>query len=258
MKGLPRPQVVAESPLTISPMASPSQPRLDVNGYRSLTDIVCEFILTALKEGRLRPGDRIDQGEICEALGVSRTPVREALLQLEPLGLVSFMPRKRIIVNGLTQEDVKDLFETIAPLEAAAARLATPHLTEEDFSRFEKSLATMEGLIARRDLEALNKELEAFHGIHLARCPNRLMVSTIRLLKRRLYDPPHRLAFVAEWEGRMFAEHTRLVELFRARDVEGVVQFMQLHWAWEHNQQYALRSYFSPLAPAEAKKDKAR
>lgn len=257
-----RPEFVSDSPATISPMASPSQPGLGANGYRSLKDIVCDFILTALKEGRIRPGDRIHQGDICEALGVSRTPVREALLQLEPLGLVSFMPRKRIIVNGLTQDDVRELFETIAPLEAAAARLATPHLTDEDFSKFDKSLATMEGLIAQRDLQALNKELEAFHGIHLARCPNRLMVSTIRLLKRRFYDPPHRLAFVAEWEGRMFAEHKRLVELLRTRDVEGVVQFMQVHWGWEHNQQYALRSYFSPLAPAGApdasKKDKRR
>lgn len=252
MKPLSRADLASESPQGTTQTASTAVPGHDASSYRSLKDIVCDYILSALKEGRLRPGDRIDQGEICDALAVSRTPVREALLQLEPLGLVSFMPRKRIIVNGLTRDDVRDLFETIAPLEAAAARLAVPHLTDEEFFRFDQSLAAMERLIASRDLQALNKELEAFHGIHLARCPNRLMVSTIRLLKRRFYDPPHRLAFVAEWEGRMFSEHKRLVELFRARDVEGVVQFMQLHWGWEHNQEYALRSYFSPLAPASA------
>jgi DNA-binding GntR family transcriptional regulator len=244
-------------------MVSNPQRKAAGNGYRSLKEIVYDYILTALKDGRLRPGDRILQSEICDALEVSRTPVREALLQLEPLGLVSFMPRKRIVVNGLTEDDVKDLFETIAPLEATAARLATPHLTEEDFAGFEKSLATMQGLIARRQLQALNHEMEAFHGIHLARCPNKLMVSTIRLLKRRFYDPPHRLAFVPEWERQMFAEHERLVELFRNRDVEGVVQFMHVHWSWEHNQQYALKSYFSPIAPAgeaepAARKEKAR
>lgn len=231
-------------------MASTPQADSTGSGYRSLKAIVYEFILTALKDGRLRPGDRILQRDICDALGVSRTPVREALLQLEPLGLVSFMPRKRIVVNGLAEEDVRDLFETIAPLEATAARLATPHLTEEDFARFQKSLATMQVLIAKRDLQALNREMEVFHGIHLARCPNKLMVSTIRLLKRRFYDPPHRLAFVPEWEGQMFAEHQRLVELFRNRDVERIVEFMQVHWAWEHNQRYALKSYFSPIAPA--------
>jgi DNA-binding GntR family transcriptional regulator len=237
---------------------SASSQKPSTNGYRSLKEIVYDYILTALKDGRLRPGDRILQSEICDALGVSRTPVREALLQLEPLGLVSFMPRKRIVVNGLTEDDVKDLFETIAPLEATAARLATPHLTEKDFARFQKSLATMERLIAGRQLQALNREMEAFHGIHLARCPNKLMVSTIRLLKRRFYDPPHRLAFVPEWEKQMFAEHRRLVELFRNGDVEGVVQFMRIHWSWEHNQQYALRSYFSPIVPAEKAEQPAR
>jgi DNA-binding GntR family transcriptional regulator len=214
------------------------------SGYKSLKEIVHEFILAALREGRLRPGDRIRQKEICDALGVSRTPVREALLQLEPLGLVSFFPRQEILVNDLTQQDVKELFETIGPLETAAAQLATPYITTRDIERFEESVVTMKELLAAPNFQALKSEMEAFHEIHLARCPNGLMVSTIRLLKRRFYDVPHRMAFVPEWESRQLDEHRRLAQLFRDKDAEGVGEFMQVHWGWEHNKEGALCSYF--------------
>lgn len=224
-------------------------------GYKSLKEIVYDFLVAALREGRLQPGQRIDAKEICENLGVSRTPVREALLQLEPLGLVSFLPRQGIVVNAITEKDVEDLFETIGPLEAAAASLAAPHLVETDFAKLEKSLATMKRLVQARDLPNLNREMEAFHDIHLSRCPNRLMVSTIRLLKRRFYDVPHRLAFVPEWESQLLTEHRRLADLFRQGDAEGAARFMQLHWAWEHNKEYALRSYFPKKEEIEAAAD---
>ena len=213
-------------------------------GYRSLKEIVHDFILAALREGRLKPGDRILEKEICESLGVSRTPVREALLQLEPVGLVSFLPRQGIVVNDLTEEDVRELFETIAPLEAEAARLAITHLTATDFAKLDRSLASMEKMIRARDLLRLNREMESFHDIPLSRCPNRLLVSTIRLLKRRFYDAPRRIAFVPEWEGRLLEEHRELAELLRRRDAEGAAAFMHHHWSWEHNRPYALRSYF--------------
>jgi DNA-binding GntR family transcriptional regulator len=220
-------------------------------GYKSLKEIVYEFLVAALREGRLQPGSRIDAKEVCQSLGVSRTPVREALLQLEALGLVSFLPRQGIVVNELTERDVKELFETIGPLEAAAARLATPHLVEADFVAFERSLEVMERLVRDGDLPSLNREMEAFHQIHLARCPNQLIVSTIRLLKRRFYDVPHGLAFVREWESQLLTEHQRLVDLFRRNDAEGAAAFMQLHWAWEHNRDFAMRSYFPKSEGAE-------
>lgn len=213
-------------------------------GYKSLKEIVHDFLVQALRSGRLQPGDRIREKEICERLGVSRTPVREALLQLEPLGLVSIIPRQGIVVNALTERDVEDLFETIGALEAAAARLAVTQLVETDVAKLEKSLVAMQHLVKTRNLRALNREMENFHGIHLARCPNRLMVATIRLLKRRFYDVPHNIAFVPEWETQLLAEHRRLIDLFRQRDADGVAEFMELHWAWEHNKEYALRSYF--------------
>ena len=226
--------------------------RRDPAGYRSLKQIVHDHMLAAMRDGRLKPGHRIRQEEICDSLGVSRTPVREALLQLETVGLVSFISRQGIVVNDLTEEDMKNLFETIAPLEAAAARLATPHLTDEDFAAFARSLARMQDLSQVRDLRSLNGEMEAFHEIHLIHCPNRLMVSTIRLLKRRFYDVPHRIAFVPEWEGQLLDEHRRLCELFRRRDADGAEAFMQLHWSWEHNKNLALRSYFPPKPEEDA------
>lgn len=221
-------------------------------GYKSLKEIVHDFVVQALRSGRLQPGDRIREKEICERLGVSRTPVREALLQLEPLGLVSFLPRQGIVVNALTERDVEDLFETIGALEAAAARLAVAELAETDVAKLEKSLVTMQRLVKNRDLRNLNREMEAFHEIHLTRCPNRLMVATIRLLKRRFYDVPHHIAFVPEWETQLLAEHRRLIDLFRLRDADGAADFMRLHWAWEHNKEYALRSYFPKTHGAES------
>jgi len=211
--------------------------------HKSLKDVVYDYILGELDAGRLRPGDRVHEREICAKLQTSRTPVREALLQLEPLGLVLILPRKGIVVRQLTLEDLRELFETLGALEAEAARRATSRLQEKDFAALERSVRTMEQLVDSRQSRAFDRENEAFHEIYLTRCNNRVMLETIRLLKRRFYDVPHPVYRLEAWEKQVLEEHREIVELLRRRDSEGVAALLQYrHWSWEHNEVYLFQS----------------
>jgi DNA-binding GntR family transcriptional regulator len=227
-----------------------------INGallYKSLKDVVLEYILREIDEGRLRPGDRIDKNEISAKLQVSGTPVREALLQLEPCGLVSFFPRRGIVVNDLSPTDTRELFQAIAPLEATAARMATPLLDAKAFDAMERSIEKMIQLtnteLPRLDQKprALNRENQAFHEVYLSRCGNRILAETVRTLKRRFYVVPHPMAYLEAYEQQVIDEHRELVELFRKRDAHGAARLLEdRHWNWTHNRQYALETYFPP------------
>lgn len=221
------------------------------NLYKSLKDVVRDYIINEIDEGRLCPGHRIHEKEISEELQVSRTPVREALLQLEPTGLVSFYPRQGIVLNDLTPDDTRDLFQTIGPLEAAAARLAIPLLDAKAFDAMERSikkmdsLMTAESVIRDRKPRELNRENQAFHEIYITRCGNKLLIETVRDLKRRFYVVPHPMVYLDEYERRVMDEHRELLELFRKLDADGAADLLQnRHWNWEHNRQYALDTYF--------------
>jgi DNA-binding GntR family transcriptional regulator len=243
-------QVVAYTP------AMRMQPR----SRKSLKDRVYDYILAELDAGRLRPGQRIHEKRICARLHVSRTPVREALLQLEPLRIVAIFPRRGIVVNDLAPEDIRELYETIGPLEAKAGRLATRKLTGRDFERLARSLKKMEALIESGKLRELNRENEAFHRVFVSGCGNQILAQTIHTLKRRFYDVPHPLAYLESWERTLLDEHRHLLHLFESVAADEVGQFLEdVHWNWERHRVYAMESYFPrSIADSEVQTWKSR
>ena len=100
-------------------------PLAALDDQQQLTDRVCAALREAITSGRLAPEERIKQERIAAELGVSRTPVREALHLLEREGLVRLVPRRGAIVQGFTAADVRELYELRELLEPAAAELAT-------------------------------------------------------------------------------------------------------------------------------------
>jgi DNA-binding GntR family transcriptional regulator len=112
--------------------------------YRTMQAIVTDRVRAAILGGQLGPGERVPQDELAQQLGVSRMPVREALRILESEGLVELRPHRGAVVVDLLPEDIAEIFEIRAMLEARAAELAAPNLTDETIARLREIEGEME------------------------------------------------------------------------------------------------------------------
>jgi DNA-binding GntR family transcriptional regulator len=194
---------------------------LRVQVYRAIRD--------AIVGGRLRPGERIVEDRLCGELGVSRSPVREALRKLEGEGLVVILPRRGAVVTELSERDGIDLLEVREALEGLAARLAAGRITSGELEELEQICARMGKAIASGDDAALVEENTKFHHAIIAAGRNRWIgefMAGVRAQTRRIYRSS------IELPGRgpgSLREHTELVAALRQGDPEQAEAMARLH-----------------------------
>src|SRR5512140_972564 len=142
---------------------SPSQPILQT---RSLREQVYNYLREEMARGGLQPGAFLDLNELAARLGVSRTPLREALLQLETQGFVTVLPRRGFRLNPLTLDDIRHYYETIGALEAAALRNYGTALGEADVARMRGLNEAMAEAVAANDFSRYYDLNLAFHDVY--------------------------------------------------------------------------------------------
>ena len=136
----------------------------DSNGYRSLRESVYSKIKKKILVGEMKPGTRIVEVTLAESLGVSRTPVREAIRQLEKEGMVTVVePRRGCYVSDISVRDMVDILEVRGELEALAASLASSRATEEEIQEMEKISGMYREAIYENHTENIIKYDELFH-----------------------------------------------------------------------------------------------
>ncbi len=202
--------------------------------YRSLKDHVYDYIAELIDGGRLGGGDKVSEQQICDALNVSRTPVREALIQLAGDGYLENLPRKGFRVKRVDDESAREIFEILGPLDGRAAWLASEHLTDEDCSQLQflcesMNLAIEKGLVKKYD--DLQRE---FHDYYVQRCGNARLIAYITQLNRffmkREYESvdaetAHVLLMKAN------EEHAEIVRLLSAHERDRVQDYIRdVHW----------------------------
>lgn len=221
--------------------------------YKSLTECVMEYLREEMEKGNLKPGSRINEKELCEFLGVSRTPIREALLQLEKEGFVEILPRKSIRIKKLTLKEIEDIYNTIGILEAEAAEKACEKITEEDIERMEELYQKMEKALRKNNFLAYMEFNRELHNIHIKLCGNDVLQEIISKLRSRLYDFPRIILTIPEWEEKCMKEHKELIELFRKKDSKAIRTLIRdKHWNFKDNYQFILKYY--DLVNSEGKK----
>jgi DNA-binding GntR family transcriptional regulator len=184
------------------------------------------LILEAIEAGTYQPGDRLVESELAERLGVSRTPVREALQRLETQAMLRRDGRS-LIVASLDHNQLSDLYAVRTELEGLAARLAARHATDEEVRVLRAMVADDRAVID--DTRALSRANKRFHRqIHLA-SHNRFLVQQLDLVHRSM-------ALMATTslaaEGRSvvaLAEHDKIVSAIEARDGEAAYQALRTH-----------------------------
>jgi DNA-binding GntR family transcriptional regulator len=131
---------------------------------RNASSAATELIRQAIVDGRLPPGRRLKEEELARELGISRTPVREALLVLSAEGLVDVAPNKGAAVRSHSVEDLDDLYQLRAVIEGYSARRAAARLSDDEIGALRESCARFEAFLAQgADMSALVKENLVFH-----------------------------------------------------------------------------------------------
>lgn len=210
----------------------------------SLKDQVYEYIRLQMKVGKLKPGDSIDMNAFSQKLGVSKTPLRDALIRLEMEGFVRILPRRGVIVNELTTQDIKDYYQILGALESTAIIAAAPHLPGSGVKKMEKFNEGMRLALERDDFNAYYENNLRFHDIFLTLSGNRQLRDTADVLKKRLYDFPRRAGYVREWEEHSIQEHKELIRLIAERKFLEAANFIRdVHWSFSVQQKFVKKYY---------------
>ncbi len=147
---------------------------------RNASDVATELLRNAILDGRLAPGQRLKEEELARSLGISRTPVREALVMLEAEGLIDAAPNRGAIVRSHSAEELDDLYQLRALLEGHAARRAAGHAKDELVPELWASCKRFDKLIAKGEVNELVQENLTFHNLILEAAGSHRLESIVR------------------------------------------------------------------------------
>jgi DNA-binding GntR family transcriptional regulator len=216
----------------------------------TIADKVHSLLSREIAAGTYRPGERIYEKALAESLGISRTPIREALLRLETEGVVVCTSRRSYNVRILHADDVREIYETLGILEGAAAAAVIGALEPHDFDELERLNQAMVDAAEVPDLPAFGRLNRQFHHVFLDRLDNAVLRGACDLVRGPLYTFPVQRESLAAWLRKSVEEHRDIIELARAGDGAALgAYFRDVHWSYERNRQY-ITDAFDPQGEA--------
>jgi DNA-binding GntR family transcriptional regulator len=196
---------------------------------RSLKDLAVEELRSRIVDGRIGLGDALSESVLAAEMGISKTPVREALLQLQTDGLVQVQPARGTIVFQLTAEEVSAITELRALLEVAAMQAAAARNYEAVLEQLEAILATMKAARGNGDVAAFREADADFHEAIVQCSGNRFFERAYSLISFRFKTLRAYLSRDALLNERSFGEHRRIVDLLRARRLDDLGAVLRDH-----------------------------
>lgn len=188
--------------------------------YRPLRDLVADALRVAIKDGTLRPGERLMELQLADELGVSRTPIREAVRELEAEGFLVMIPRRGTYVADISLKDIAQVFEIRTALEELAAGLAAERITDDELEELERCLVEIGEHIETGDLEQVVEIDIRFHAVLYEASRNTRLIDIINNLREMLT----RFRSVSlHYPGRLqetYQEHRDLVEAIAEHDAD--------------------------------------
>ena len=202
----------------------------------SLRTLVRKYITDGIASGSFGPGDRINEQTLADMLGVSRTPAREALLQLNSEGLLDYLPRKGFSIRELGEKEKWETYELVAVLDAYCARTAVDRLEDSDFLQMHELVDMMDIAIKYRNLERYRSLQMQFHMVYRKKCENEMVLHILDNAEVGIVPQTFVSSDDDEEIVKIYSmlndEHRRILELLESRDAYGVSEFLlQTHWS---------------------------
>ncbi len=203
--------------------------QVNMNDFLPLRDVVFNTLRKAILTGELKPGERLMEIHLANRLGVSRTPIREAIRKLELEGLVTMIPRRGAEVAQITEKSMKDVLEVRRALDALCAELACDRISEEEMGKLEEACAGFEKATRTGDTTAIAKADVALHDIIVAATGNRRLVQLVNNLAEQMYR--YRFEYIKDesQHERLVEEHRIIYESIRVKDREAAAAAAKMH-----------------------------
>ena len=200
-----------------------------MNQYLPLRDVVFISLRQAVLTGDLRPGERLMEIHLAERLGVSRTPIREAIRKLELEGLVVMIPRKGAHVASITEKHLQDVLEVRRALESLGTALACERITKTELIELNHACKEFEKSTKSLQLTEVAKADVAFHDIIIKASKNMRLMSLMNNLSEQMYR--YRFEYLKDITNynALVQEHQNIYEALTQQDAERAVELMKVH-----------------------------
>ena len=203
--------------------------KVTIGDYLPLRDVVFNTLRQAILKGELEPGERLMEIQLAGRLGVSRTPVREAIRKLELEGLVVMIPRKGAEVASITEKSLRDVLEVRKALEELAAELACQRMTEEEIVEAEKQLENFKKEVQSNDVTKIAEMDVEFHEMIYMGTKNERLIQMLHNLREQMYR--YRMEYIKDQEKRntLVEEHMEIINRIKNHDIEAAKEASRKH-----------------------------
>lgn len=202
---------------------------LHMDAYLPLRDVVFHTLREAILRGDLRPGERLMELQLAAKLGVSRTPIREAIRMLEQEGLAVTMPRRGAEVARMTLKDMEDVLEIREALDELAVRIACARITEEQLEKLAEVKDRFESSTKTGDVKQIAEADVSFHDVIYEATGNPKLVTLLNNLREQVYR--YRVEYIKNPKNYpvLIKEHEEILQGLKDREVDRAVSAMQEH-----------------------------
>ncbi|MEW6265124.1 MAG: GntR family transcriptional regulator [Thermodesulfobacteriota bacterium] len=193
---------------------------------------VYKYLRRQLMKGDLKPGAFIRLDDLTKKLGISRTPLREALIQLRTEGFVTFLPQRGIVINEVTLEELIKIYEICGALESRVLVSVFDSIGPKEIEKMSRLNEEMNRHTSEREFDKYLQKNLSFHNVFLSLSRNELLLNYLNILRLRAFDFTRR-----DWERLSrdlnYREHIRLLELLRSRRKEEAAAYLRdVHWSY--------------------------
>lgn len=202
---------------------------LNMNDFLPLRDVVFNTLRQAILRGELQPGERLLEIHLADKLGVSRTPIREAIRKLELEGLVLMIPRKGAVVAEITEKSLRDVLEVRRALEELAMKLACERILDEEIEELKEAAKEFENALKTGDVTVYAEADVKFHDIIYRTTDNQRLIQLLYNLREQMYR--YRVEYLKRDDSHdtLLAEHQYIIETLERRDSDEAVKAVCAH-----------------------------
>lgn len=203
--------------------------QIQMNEYLPLRDVVFNTLRRAILRGELLPGERLMEIQLAQRLGVSRTPVREAIRKLELEGLVTMIPRKGAEVAQITVSDLKDVLEVRIALEELAVKDACENITEEQLAALRSANEEFRRVLQEGDLMTCGQADIKFHEIIYRATNNKRLLQMLSNIREQMYR--YRMEYLKDHSKHeaLVREHEKICQALQEHDREKAGEAIRVH-----------------------------
>lgn len=210
------------------------------SGHQLLREQVYTYLQEQMRVGALEPGAAIKVSKLITELGISRTPLREALLILQEQGFVVIKPQRGVVINAITLGDVKDIYEILGGIESRVFLSVFDKIGQKEITRLEEFNKEIAHAITVNDIARHNLANIQFHDVFLQLSENVRLLKYVGNLKMQLYDFPRR-NYGKQWNEQNLDEHREFLHLIRnGRSLAAADYLRDVHWEFKYPDSFTI------------------